>query len=46
MSKSQREAIAGLRQWLGEGRAQSASFSEMRDAQSQFVQIEVGGVDG
>ena len=41
MSKSQREAIASLRQWLSEGRAQSASFTEARQAEEQFVQIEI-----
>lgn len=41
MSQSQREAVAGLRQWLQEGRAQSASFTEAQQAQEQFVQIEL-----
>ncbi len=41
MSRSQREAIGALRQWLTEGRAQSASFTEARQAQEQFVQIEI-----
>jgi len=41
LSRSQREAVASLRQWLTEGRAQSASFQEARQAQEQFVQIEI-----
>jgi AAA+ superfamily predicted ATPase len=41
MSKSQREAIGALRQWLSEGRAQSASFAEAKQAEAQFVQIEI-----
>jgi len=41
MSRSQREAIAALRQWLSEGRAQSASFTEAKQAEQQFVQIEI-----
>ncbi|MBM4080807.1 MAG: AAA family ATPase [Planctomycetes bacterium] len=41
MSRSQREAVAALRQWLAEGRAQSASFQEAREAQGQFVQIQI-----
>lgn len=41
MSKSQREAIGALRQWLSEGRAQSASFTETKQAEEQFVQIEI-----
>lgn len=42
MSQSQREAIGMLRQWLAEGRAQSASFREAGQAQAQFVQIQIG----
>lgn len=42
MSQSQREAIGMLQQWLAEGRAQSASFRETRQAQAQFVQIQIG----
>ena len=44
LSVSQREQIEKLRRWLREGRAQSASFSDATDAESQFVpiQIEVG----
>jgi SpoVK/Ycf46/Vps4 family AAA+-type ATPase len=41
LSVSQRETIAGLRGWLREGRAQSASFSEPDEAERQFVQLEV-----
>jgi len=41
LSQSQREAVAALRQWLTEGRAQSASFQEVRQAQAQFVQIQI-----
>jgi len=41
MSRSQREAIGGLRQWLSEGRAQSASFREAKQAEEQFVQIQI-----
>lgn len=45
LSVSQREQIEKLRSWLREGRAQSASFSDAADAESQFVpiQIEVAG---
>jgi SpoVK/Ycf46/Vps4 family AAA+-type ATPase len=44
LSVSQREQIEKLRSWLREGRAQSASFSDPADAESQFVpiQLEVG----
>ena len=47
LSVSQREQIEKLRSWLREGRAQSASFSEAADAESQFVpiQIELGTGD-
>ncbi len=41
MSRSQREVIAALRQWLAEGRAQSASFAEARQAAQQFVPIDL-----
>lgn len=41
MSKSQREVIAAQRQWLTEGRAQSASFKEVQQAQSHFVQLDL-----
>lgn len=42
LSRSQSEAISALRSWLTEGRAQSASFVESRQAQEQFVQIQIG----
>jgi len=44
LSVSQRETIGALRSWLQEGRAQSASFEEVREAERQFVplQIETG----
>jgi hypothetical protein len=41
LSVSQRERIGALRNWLREGRAQSASFSELREAEDQFVQLEL-----
>ncbi len=44
LSVAQRETISDLRSWLKEGRAQSASFEEIREAESQFVplQLEIG----
>jgi SpoVK/Ycf46/Vps4 family AAA+-type ATPase len=44
LSVSSRETIAALREWLREGRAQSASFREAREAQEHFVpvQLEMG----
>jgi SpoVK/Ycf46/Vps4 family AAA+-type ATPase len=41
LSLSQREAIGSLRQWLSEGRAQSASFNEKKDAETRFVGIPI-----
>lgn len=41
LSKSQREIVESLRNWLREGRAQSASFQELRDAEKQFVQFDI-----
>ena len=41
MSKSQRELIEELRHWLLEGRAQSASFDEAKQAERQFVNIQL-----
>ncbi|MBT8367268.1 MAG: AAA family ATPase, partial [Deltaproteobacteria bacterium] len=41
MSKSQRETIGELRRWLLEGRAQSASFDEAKQAERQFVNIQL-----
>jgi len=43
LSVSQREVIGGLRNWLREGRAQSASFQEVREAEQQFVPLQIGG---
>jgi AAA+ superfamily predicted ATPase len=40
ISVSQREIIGALRRWLREGRAQSASFREIKQAEEQFVQLE------
>ncbi len=37
LSVSQRETIGALRTWLREGRAQSASFAEVTEAERQFV---------
>lgn len=42
LSVSQREVISYLREWLREGRAQSASFQEIREAENQFVRLEIG----
>jgi hypothetical protein len=44
LSVSQRETIGALRAWLKEGRAQSASFQEVREAEERFVplQLETG----
>lgn len=39
LSISQRERIEQLRNWLREGRAQSASFREATEAQSHFVAL-------
>lgn len=41
LSVSQREIIGALREWLREGRAQSASFSEADEAENQFVPLEI-----
>ena len=41
MSRAQKEIVASLRQWLSEGRAQSASFREIEQAKKTFVPIEV-----
>ena len=41
LSVAQREQIEKLRTWLLEGRAQSASFSDAADAESQFVPIQI-----
>ena len=42
LSVSQRETIGALRNWLREGRAQSASFRETQEAERQFVPLEIG----
>ncbi len=39
LSVSQRENIAALRAWLREGRARSASYAEIDDAASRFVNV-------
>jgi AAA+ superfamily predicted ATPase len=39
LSKSQRESIEALRLWLREGRAKSASFAEVKEAERQFVPV-------
>jgi SpoVK/Ycf46/Vps4 family AAA+-type ATPase len=41
LSVSQRETIAALREWLKEGRAQSASFRETHEAEQQFVPLQL-----
>ena len=41
LSLSQREAISFLRDWLREGRAQSASFEEVRQAEQAFVPLQL-----
>jgi AAA+ superfamily predicted ATPase len=41
LSVSQRETIEALRNWLREGRAQSASFQEVREAEKQFVPLQL-----
>jgi AAA+ superfamily predicted ATPase len=43
LSVSQRETIEALRNWLQEGRAQSASFQETTEAQKQFVPLQLEG---
>jgi AAA+ superfamily predicted ATPase len=43
LSVSQREVVQGLRDWLQEGRAQSASFQEMQEAEQQFVPLQLEG---
>jgi AAA+ superfamily predicted ATPase len=39
LSRSQKEQVEALRNWLREGRAKSASFQEVREAEKQFVPI-------
>ncbi len=41
LSVSQREIVQALRQWLRQGRAQSASFIESREAEGQFVPLQI-----
>ncbi|MGH9831432.1 MAG: AAA family ATPase, partial [Blastocatellia bacterium] len=41
LSVSQRETVGSLRNWLREGRAQSASFQEIREAEQQFVPLQL-----
>jgi AAA+ superfamily predicted ATPase len=43
LSISQKEVIEALRNWLQEGRAQSASFQEAKEAQKQFVPLQLEG---
>ncbi len=40
LSVSQKEVIEYLRSWLQEGRARSASFEEIREAEQQFVPLQ------
>jgi SpoVK/Ycf46/Vps4 family AAA+-type ATPase len=42
LARSQREAIEFLRNWLREGRAQSASYQEARRAEENFVNLQIG----
>jgi hypothetical protein len=44
LSVAQREVIESLRQWLREGRAQSASFQELKEAEKQFVPLQLEGI--
>lgn len=41
LSVSQRETVQALRDWLREGRAQSASFQEVQEAEQQFVPLQL-----
>ncbi len=41
LSVSQRETVQALRDWLREGRAQSASFQEIREAEQRFVPLQI-----
>ncbi len=41
LSVSQREIVQALRQWLRQGRAQSASFEESHEAEGQFVPLQI-----
>jgi SpoVK/Ycf46/Vps4 family AAA+-type ATPase len=41
LSVSSRETVEKLRNWLREGRAQSASFQEIKEAEQQFVPLQL-----
>ncbi len=41
LCRSQREQIEALRQWLRDGRAQSASYQETRTAEEHFVKLQL-----
>lgn len=41
LSIAQRETVQALRDWLREGRARSASFQETREAEEQFVPLQL-----
>lgn len=41
LSVSQRETIESLRNWLREGRAQSASYAEIEEASTRFVPLQL-----
>jgi hypothetical protein len=41
LCRSQREQIEALRQWLRDGRAQSASYQETRLAEEHFVKLQI-----
>ncbi|HYT95611.1 MAG TPA: AAA family ATPase [Gemmataceae bacterium] len=41
LSVSSRETVGMLRNWLREGRAQSASFQEIKEAEQQFVPLQL-----
>jgi SpoVK/Ycf46/Vps4 family AAA+-type ATPase len=41
LSIASRETITALRDWLREGRAQSASFREIKEAQEHFVPVQL-----
>jgi SpoVK/Ycf46/Vps4 family AAA+-type ATPase len=42
LCRSQREVVEGLRNWLREGRAQSASFQETRKWEESVVRLQIG----
>lgn len=44
LSRSQREVVSSLRNWLEEGRAQSASFPQVEEAKERFVPLEISSV--